>query len=111
MGGQKLIYRKPILLFRKFKILIRLAGWDEKWFYVTHCFIQNDDTKCVVLCRLGIRNSAGLVQPGKIMESLNFSRVKMAPDWILDSFNSDLEILAKAKLKTTDIKNEPIQSR
>ncbi len=92
LGGQKIIYRRPVRILRRFKLVMRITGWDDKWMYVSHYFEQNGTVSAAVISKIGMRSSAGLYSPKKAMEELGYSH--MAPeDWILKTFRDDLETL------------------
>ncbi|MBS1983029.1 MAG: thioesterase family protein [Bdellovibrionales bacterium] len=38
LGGQKIIYRRPVRIFRRFSLTMQFVGWDDKWIYATHVF-------------------------------------------------------------------------
>ncbi len=92
VGGQKIINRRPVRIFRRFKLVMRITGWDDRWMYVSHYFEQNGKVATVVFSKIGMRSSAGLYSPKKAMEELGYSH--MAPEnWILKTFCDDLKTL------------------
>jgi acyl-CoA thioesterase FadM len=53
LGSQKIIYKKPIKLWSKFKITLILEGWDDKWVYHQQVFEQNNQ-----ICAVGYTKAA-----------------------------------------------------
>ena len=51
LGSQKIIYRKPLKRWTRFTIRLETAGWDEKWVYHTHYFVQNNRVKAIGITR------------------------------------------------------------
>ncbi|MGB5229655.1 MAG: acyl-CoA thioesterase, partial [Eudoraea sp.] len=43
LGSQKIIYRKPLKLWTKFDVVLKTAGWDDKWVYHIHKFEQDGE--------------------------------------------------------------------
>lgn len=48
IGSQKIIYKKPLKRWSKFRITLVLEGWDDKWVYHKQVFTQGD-----VVCAIG----------------------------------------------------------
>mgnify|MGYP001818698081 CR=1 FL=1 len=51
LGSQKIIYRKPLKLGSRFTIKLITAGWDDKWVYHSHYFIQDQRVKAIGITR------------------------------------------------------------
>ena len=47
LGSQKIIYKKPLKRWTKFKITISLEGWDDKWVYHSQTFKQKSEIYAV----------------------------------------------------------------
>jgi hypothetical protein len=94
-GGQKLIYKRPVRIFRFFQITYQITGWDDKWMYVSHVFHQKGETKAVVLTKLGMRASGKLLNPHDLFLNLNHSKKEPPPLWILEQFRNDLDVLGQ----------------
>ena len=57
MGGVVVRYRRSILPLRRFSVRSRIAGWDEKWFYVEHVVERNGGVCAHAYVRTLIRTS------------------------------------------------------
>lgn len=52
LASQKIIYKKPLRLWRKFNITLKLEGSDDKWVYHRQIFEQNGE-----ICAIGFTQS------------------------------------------------------
>ena len=92
LGGQKIIYRRPVAIFRRFKLVMKVVGWDDKWLYVAHYFNQSGQAKCVVFTKIGLRSKEGLYSPITVFNDMGHSQIH-PPTWLLKYFQDDLETL------------------
>ena len=92
IGGQKIIYRRPVRIFRRFRLHLRILGWDEKWLYAAHTFEQGGETKCLLFTKIGLRQKRKLYSPILALEELKH-RQQIPPQWILDQFQNDANLL------------------
>jgi acyl-CoA thioesterase FadM len=92
LGGQKIIYRRPVKLFRRFNIVVKIAGWDDKWIYAAHKFMQFDKTCVVSFTKIGLRRNGKLYSPIETFKGLGFSHVQ-TPGWVEKHFQNDVETL------------------
>lgn len=99
MGGQKIIYRKPVKLFKRFQITMQFTGWDDKWLYAAHVFRQSEEVKCVSFSKIGFRCRGKMMSPIRIFELMGHSKPQPPPEWILAPFREDLQILEQASAR------------
>ena len=59
VGGQKIIYRRPIPIFSKICVTIQLEGFQGKWLFVKHQFHVKSKLYAVSWVKLSIRNRQG----------------------------------------------------
>jgi hypothetical protein len=104
LGGQKIVYRKPVKIFRKFQLEMKLDGCDDKWFYAVHHFRQDNQLKCVSFSKIGIRGPKGLVNPFEVVKHLGNHEIKRPSLQYMKYFDNDREILV-------DSVNYPIHRR
>ena len=95
IGGQKIIYGRPIRTFRRFSITMRITGWDDKWIYVAHAFRQRDKICVVSFSKIGLRSAKGLVSPIEVFEQMGHEHI-VPPPWVTKHFQDDLETLVTA---------------
>ncbi len=62
LGGGVIRYRHSLTLLQSYRVRTRLLGWDRRWFYLEHCFIDGNG-RCVAagVTRAGLRDSNGWV--------------------------------------------------
>lgn len=93
MGGQKIIHRRPVKIFRSFSLTMQFVGWDNKWIYAAHVFRQGGDVKAVSFTKLGIRGRGKLVDPQLVFSAMGCPHAKAPPDWMLKHFADDVDVL------------------
>ncbi len=93
MGGQKIIYRRPLLIFRRFQLSVQFVGWDDRWIYATHVFRQGGDVKCVSFSKIGLRQFGKLLNPQRAFDAMGHTAPLAAPAWVTAYFDQDLERL------------------
>jgi acyl-CoA thioesterase FadM len=95
LGSQKIIYRKPIKLWTKFTVRLRTMGWDEKWIYHSHKFEQNGEVKAVGFTRALVWKKDKPQMGLEILKNIGVTNLeRKPPDWVLNLFESDKEVIA-----------------
>jgi acyl-CoA thioesterase FadM len=95
MGGQKIIHRRPVRIFRRFTMTIQIVGWDDKWMYAAHAFRQGEELKCVTYSKIGLRGKRGLVSPIEAFHLLGHPHIAPA-SWVLKHFETDVDAFREA---------------
>lgn len=72
-GGVAIRFRRPLPPFRTYEMTTRLVCWDQKWFYVEQCFMQDGRAKSRALVRLLFKGRDGNVPPVEIGRALGYS--------------------------------------
>ena len=94
LGSQKIIYRKPIKRGTKVSLHIEIAGWDNRWFYHVHTFMQQNEVKAIGVTRGLFWRKDKLNTLEEIVQSSGFSNTKKTPpDWVLKLFENDGQII------------------
>jgi hypothetical protein len=93
LGSQKLIYRKPLKRWTTFTLSLECAGWDDKWMYHIHRFVQNDQTMAIGITRALIWKKDKPATMQYIMEQLGNTEVRTPPNWVLDLYKTDKAIV------------------
>jgi len=96
MGGQKIIHRRPIRIFRRFRITYQIAGWDDHWFYAAHVFRQGGDVKAVSFSKVGLRKNGKLLSPETAFAEFGRTEAAPPPTWVYRHFETDRETLEEA---------------
>lgn len=72
-------YRKPLGAFKKFKATMDLTHWDEKYFYMTHCFSIGEKIIAEGTSKGVIRGREGVIAPVDVIASLVDARASKNP--------------------------------
>ncbi|SEW43988.1 Acyl-CoA thioesterase FadM [Chitinophaga sp. YR573] len=95
LGSQKIIYRKPIKRGTKVSMHVEIAGWDNRWFYHVHTFMQQDEVKAIGVTRGLFWRKDKQNTLEEIVQSAGFSTTKKdPPEWVLQLFENDGQILS-----------------
>jgi acyl-CoA thioesterase FadM len=99
LGSQKLIYRKPLKRWTRFDVELELAGWDDKWIYHIHRFVQRDEIKAVGITRALIwKRDVPSVLADVLRDSGATIAAMAPPDWVFELFVRDKEILDRQRV-------------
>lgn len=94
LGSQKIIYRKPLKRWTKFNIILKTAGWDDKWVYHIHYFQQDNTTKAIGITRALIwKKDVPHVLADIIKEAGGPSEVRLPATWVAKLFEDDKTII------------------
>lgn len=63
-------YRKPLGVFRKFTATMHLTHWDEKHFFMTHCFTINGKIIAEGTSKGVVRGKAGVITPDEVLAAI-----------------------------------------
>lgn len=71
LGGGVVRYRHSLHLFQHYHVRTRLLGWDDRWFYLEHCFFDGRD-RCVAVgvTRAGLRDGEGWVHTDDVVNEV-----------------------------------------
>ena len=67
MGGIVVRYRRSVLPFERFAVRTRVAGWDDRWFYIEHTVETNGELCAIAYARTVIRGRQGNVSPQEVV--------------------------------------------
>jgi acyl-CoA thioesterase FadM len=94
LASQKIIYIKPLKIWRKFNITLKLEGSDEKWVYHRQIFEQNGQICAIGFTKAGFWKNKKAQNMRKILINSDAENdIKTPPAEILNLFNNDYEIL------------------
>ena len=94
LGSQKIIYRKPIKRGTRVSMHVEIAGWDNRWFYHVHTFMQQNEIKAIGVTKGLFWRKDKLNTLEEIVQSAGFSNTKKSPpDWVLKLFENDGQII------------------
>ena len=94
VGSQKTIYGKLLKIWTKFNVKASYAGWDERWFYHQHFFIQNDQVKAVGTTKFAAWKQGGIIPVIKVFEEAGIDyEIKIPPNWVANHYTEDRDDL------------------
>jgi len=65
-------YIKPLFVFNKIKITMKITHWDEKYFYATHTFYRGDQTVAEGTSKsLVVSKKGGRLTPDAVISLVN----------------------------------------
>lgn len=63
-------YRKSLGVFTKFKSTLQLTHWDEKYFYMTHCFSIGEKIIAEGTSKGAMRGKEGVIAPADVLAAI-----------------------------------------
>jgi acyl-CoA thioesterase FadM len=94
LGSQKLIYRRPLKRWTRFKLRLEMVGWDDKWVYHLHHFTQEGRIHAIGVTRALIwKRDVPSLLADVIREAGGPSSAKAPPGWVNDLFVNDTTLL------------------
>lgn len=99
LGSQKIIYRRPLKIWSKFDVILESVGRDDKWVYNVHYFEQEKEVKAIGITRALIWKRDIPTALTDIMQEIGATEKKVPPQWVLNLFKEDKQIIQNANLK------------
>lgn len=97
LGSQKLIYRRPLKVWTTFVVELELAGFDDKWMYHIHRFLQNGEVRAIGITRALIWKRDVPTALPELLTFVGITEPRPAPPWVLALFANDRDILDHGK--------------
>lgn len=101
-GGATIRFRRAIHFMQGFELRTRIAGYDEKWFYLEQRFLVGGSPAATALVRILFKNAGGNATPAEI---LRLAGVDAPPPALPEAVK--LWIAADGALAATPKKEEP----
>lgn len=94
LASQKIIYKKPLKMFKKFDITIRLEGTDDKWVYHRQTFKQNGQVCAIGFTKAGFWKNKKAQDIREILKNSDPEYdVRIPSAEVLDMFQNDYDTL------------------
>ncbi len=91
VASESMKFKKSLKLFQKFNILTKVAGWDEKNFYLEQSFLVSGEVYSYAIIKAQfLKNGGRKISPQEIMSILGYDEEKELPAHIKD-WNSSIE--------------------
>ena len=98
LGSQKIIYKKPLKRWNKFKITLMLEGWDDKWVYHRQTFEQQGELYAVGYTKVAFWKNKKAIDMRKLIQDSGLHKPEMNPsENIINMFKDDYGILQSLK--------------
>ena len=98
LGSQKIIYRRPLKRGSKFKVKLQTAGWDDKWVYHSHYFIQDQKVMAIGITRALVwKKDVPHILADVIAEAGGPSEMRLPPEWVSQLFVEDRNMIESAQ--------------
>lgn len=94
LGSQKLIYRKPLKVWTTFELELELAGFDDKWIYHIHRFVQEGEVRALGITRALIWKRDVPTALTELMQAVGATEPMPPPAWVQVMFAADRDLLA-----------------
>jgi len=92
LASQKIIYKKPLKMFKKFDITLILEGSDDKWVYHRQVFKQNEQICAIGYTKAGFWKNKKAQKIDEILMNSD-SEIILPSEEVLNMFNNDYSIL------------------
>lgn len=86
VGGIVIRYRREIRAMERFRVITKIIGWDEKWFYFEHRFEKNGDVAAVSYARGVMRAREGGVPSADVLALVGWTKPSPPLPDIVDKF-------------------------
>lgn len=94
LASQKIIYKTPLKIFKKFDITLKIEGSDEKWVYHRQTFMQNGQVCAIGFTKAGFWKKKKAQDMREIMNNSDPEYIIKPPsNEILSMFENDYETL------------------
>jgi acyl-CoA thioesterase FadM len=97
LGSQKLIYRKPLKVWSTFNVELELAGYDDKWMYHIHRFVQHGEVRALGITRALIWRRNVPTATKELLEAVGATGDMPPPAWVAALFENDRELLERQR--------------
>ena len=94
LGSQKMIYKKPLKRWTKFKITLSLEGWDDKWVYHRQTFERHGEIHAIGYTKVAFWKDKKSQDIRKIIHDSGLDKEEMVPsEHVMNMFQKDYQLL------------------
>ncbi len=93
LGSQKLIYRKPLKVWSRFEVELELVGYDDKWIYHIHRFVQMGEVRAIGITRALIWRRDVPTATRELLVAVGATGDMPPPPWVAELFANDRALL------------------
>lgn len=94
LGGQKIIYKKPLKRWTKFSVTLVLQGWDDHWVYHKQVFTRNGEVYAIGITKVGFWKGHKIqeIRPIILDSGIPLEDMPVSPE-VLSMFDNDYNLL------------------
>ena len=94
LASQKIIYKKPLKIFKKFDVTLKMEGSDEKWVYHRQTFEQNGQICAIGFTKAGFWKNKKAQDMREILKNSDSDyEIRMPSIEVMNMFENDYETL------------------
>ena len=94
LASQKIIYKKPLKIFKKFDVTLKIEGSDEKWVYHRQTFKQNGQICAIGFTKAGFWKNKKAQDMREILKNSDSDyEIRMPSIEVMNMFENDYETL------------------
>lgn len=92
VAGSTVRYRRRVRAFDRFTMIVKVVGWDSRFFYLDHTMWRNGECTGHALLRNALTSDQGIVAPQLGLQAMGFKTESPdLPDWVKTWVNSENE--------------------
>jgi acyl-CoA thioesterase FadM len=97
-GDANARFSRALQVFERFELHSRLIGWDEKWMFAEHRFMQRDNVVATVLVRYLWHGAGEKHSPADVLALVGHTEPSPPlPEWVLDWNQAQNKLTAELK--------------
>lgn len=84
VASEMIRFRRSINLFKAFTVTTKMLGWDDRFLYIEHHFISNNEIHAIALVKgCFLQKDKGSIAPAIVVEKLNIQlQQSVLPEWV-----------------------------
>lgn len=90
LAGETIQFRKALLPFQRYEIRTRTLGWDEKFLYVEHRFVQGDALAALALVKVRVIGR-GRPRPAEVLRTVCADLPDVNMNQVIEEWNASTE--------------------
>lgn len=111
LGGGVVRFRRSLGPFQRYHVRTRLLGWDERWWYLEHGFLDAAQGQVAAgVSRAALRGRGRWVESAEVVAAIQPRAEPMVvPEWVVDWLGVERAMWAHGRLagQGDDAKSEP----
>ena len=76
IAEQTIRYKKPLVLFERYEVILEVTHWDDRYFDMTHTFSNPERVIAEGTAKGAIKSRNGVVSPAEVIAAVEQDRQK-----------------------------------